>query len=200
MVMNSLSMQGDKLWSTINTRGTEQRGSLKTELKLLIFKLVPKLFPPENESSYNRSTQTVYMYTLRIVETVFTLTFLWSPGNSPSDSKNFDSLWKIITFSRPDNICSRLSIFSTCAYGIVSVEVFVIVLTCFLIAITYQKREGMTKLFSITSFLIKVLSTVFYLPIMTILLIIVKYEAQEKRFQKAKGEGALLPPSGFRIR
>ena len=175
MVINSLSIQGDKLWNALNTRGGESIEGMKIHLKLLVFKLLPKLFPPENESSYSRSTQMINMYCLRIVETIFTISFLWCPGASKEDSTAFDSLWIVISFARPDNICSRLSIFSTCAYAFVSMVLVMIVLTGLIIVFTLKNYGGKTKFFSMTAFLVKILSTVLYLPCITILLIIAKY-------------------------
>lgn len=199
MLLKETYLKGFSIENFSNRNRFFSLSNMKAQAQKVIFCMIFKLFPALSEPSYTMSTQMIAMHCFKVLETLFILSLLWRPGGDTSGSKNFESLWKFISYSRPDNICARFNFFTACAYISVSMTSLLLILLAVSILQTIKESTKKAGLDFLTTMLIKFLSTILYLPTLIMLLIISKYWINEKEIVSEYDEKSVSLPAALPI-
>ncbi|OMJ70742.1 hypothetical protein SteCoe_31220 [Stentor coeruleus] len=148
---------------------------IKKALKKYIFSSLYILFPYEQETSSSKRQQMIFFLLNSVIQSLQLQALLWFSPPSSNSISVLPTFWKILGYSRFDNICVAFDFIPGCLYvSLVTVGVmFLAFWTYFTVSTIRHKETVIIK--GIIRKGILMISKIFYIPIMTLLWVAFKY-------------------------
>ncbi|OMJ93845.1 hypothetical protein SteCoe_3173 [Stentor coeruleus] len=148
---------------------------IKKALKKYIFSSLCLIFPYEQENSSSKRQQLIFFLLNSTIQSLQLQALLWFSPPSSNAISVLPTFWKILGYSRFDNICAAFDFIPGCLYvSLVTVGVmFLAFWTYFTISTIRHKETLIIK--GIIRKCILMISKTFYIPIMTLFWVAFKY-------------------------
>lgn len=148
---------------------------IKKALKKYIFSSLCILFPYEQENSSSKRQQMIFFILNSIIQSLQLQALLWFSPPSPNAVTVLPTFWKILGYTRFDNICAAFDFIPGCLYVslVIVGAMFLAFWTYFTISTIRHKETPIIK--GIIRKCILMISKTFYIPIMTLLWVAFKY-------------------------
>lgn len=144
-------------------------------LRTSLFEVVMQVFPSHNRAHSSTITRILLMYIVSCIETFQLVSFLYYPKEDIRNWESFKNFWVFLSFSRFDTICAHYSALSGCFYFSIS-SIICLSFLIFWVVLQYFRSSAVSNLvIKILRIFWVLLSTVFYVPILCILIVTFKY-------------------------
>ncbi|CAG9334493.1 unnamed protein product [Blepharisma stoltei] len=149
--------------------------SFNTQLKDAIFEAFNTYFKPKYRYKMKHSVQVLFEISINSIYCLQLLTLVLHPGVDIAGWDHYTLIWYMIGCFRFDNICADLGVLDFCFYSSVGMIAVAFFSLCVMSMLCYIKYSIPGNFAYYPGKLLEFLSTIGYLPILMINLIVIKY-------------------------